>query len=62
MLECTEYCFLCVIIRYNNLSDASVVVNKIMEADDANWGYDAMEGTFVNMIEQGIIDPTKVNC
>ena len=40
--------------------DASVVVNKVLEADDVNFGYDAMEGEYVNMIEQGIIDPTKV--
>ena len=40
--------------------DASVVVNKVLEAEDVNYGYDAMEGVFVNMIEAGIIDPTKV--
>ena len=39
-----------------------MVVNKIIEAEDVNWGYDAMEGTYVNMIEAGIIDPTKVSC
>ena len=42
------------------LSDASVVVNKVLEAEDVNWGYDAMVGSYVNMIEAGIIDPTKV--
>ena len=42
--------------------DASVVVNKVIEADDDNYGYDAMEGIYVNMFEQGIIDPTKVCC
>merc|ERR1712096_365702 len=41
-------------------ADASVVVNKIIEADDSNYGFNAMEGTYVNMIEEGIIDPTKV--
>ena len=41
--------------------DASVVVNKVLEADDVNFGYDAMEGEYVNMIEQGIIDPTKAS-
>ena len=44
----------------NFLSDASVVVNKVLEAEDVNWGYDAMVGSYVNMIEAGIIDPTKV--
>ena len=43
-----------------SFSDASVVVNKVLEAEDVNWGYDAMVGSYVNMIEAGIIDPTKV--
>jgi len=47
-------------IAENAGADASVVVNKVIEAEDANYGYDAMEGNYVNMIEQGIIDPTKV--
>ena len=40
--------------------DASVIVNKVMEADDPNLGYDALNDVFVNMIDAGIIDPTKV--
>ena len=40
--------------------DASVIVNKVMEANDVNTGYDALNGEFVNMLEAGIIDPTKV--
>merc|ERR1712088_1057839 len=40
--------------------DASVIVNKVMEANDANTGFDALNGEFVNMLEAGIIDPTKV--
>merc|ERR1712038_586 len=47
-------------IAENAGADASVVVNKVLEADDVNFGYDAMNGEYVNMIEQGIIDPTKV--
>ena len=39
--------------------DASVIVNKVMEASD-NMGYDALNGNFVDMMEAGIIDPTKV--
>ena len=46
---------------YITILDASVVVNKVIEAEDVNYGYDAMEGTYVNMIEEGIIDPTKVS-
>ena len=40
--------------------DASVIVNKVTEAEDASTGYDALNDKFVNMIEAGIIDPTKV--
>ena len=40
--------------------DASVIVNKVIEANDTNTGYDAATGEFVNMLEAGIIDPTKV--
>ena len=40
--------------------DASVIVNKVQEANDRNLGYDALNGVFVNMIDAGIIDPTKV--
>ena len=40
--------------------DASVIVNKVQEAHDRNLGYDALNGVFVNMMDAGIIDPTKV--
>merc|ERR1712109_299211 len=33
--------------------DASVIVNKVIEANDANTGYDAASGEFVNMLEAG---------
>lgn len=35
------------------------MVEKILQAS-AEIGYDAMQGEFVNMVEKGIIDPTKV--
>lgn len=40
--------------------DASVIVNKIIESNDVAFGYDALKNEFVNMINSGIIDPTKV--
>ena len=40
--------------------DGSVVVGKILEQSDANFGYDAEDGKFVDMVKAGIIDPTKV--
>lgn len=36
------------------------MVGKILEQNDQFFGFDAYEGKYVNMIEQGIIDPTKV--
>merc|ERR1712045_697873 len=47
-------------IAENAGEDASVVVNKVMEASDRNYGFNAADGTYVNMLEAGIIDPTKV--
>lgn len=40
--------------------DGSVVVAKVFEGKD-NFGYDALNNEYVNMIEKGIIDPTKVS-
>jgi chaperonin GroEL len=37
-----------------------VVVGKILEKDQYNYGYDAQSGEYVNMMSKGIIDPTKV--
>lgn len=40
--------------------EGSLIVEKIMQSPP-DVGYDAMLGDFVNMVEKGIIDPTKVN-
>lgn len=39
--------------------DGSTVVAKI-ELASGDHGYDALNNEYVNMIEKGIIDPTKV--
>lgn len=39
--------------------EGSVVIAKVMEGKD-NFGYDAKSETYVDMLEQGIIDPKKV--
>uniref|UniRef100_A0A2K6EW26 60 kDa heat shock protein, mitochondrial n=1 Tax=Propithecus coquereli TaxID=379532 RepID=A0A2K6EW26_PROCO len=39
--------------------EGSLIVEKIMQSS-SDVGYDAMIGDFVNMVEKGIIDPTKV--
>jgi chaperonin GroEL len=40
--------------------DGSIVVGKLLDKDNANWGYDAQSGNYVDMLKAGIIDPTKV--
>ncbi|HOG44885.1 MAG TPA: chaperonin GroEL, partial [bacterium] len=40
--------------------DGSIVVNTVAKNKDEEWGFDAAKGEYKNMIEGGIIDPTKV--
>jgi chaperonin GroEL len=47
-------------IALNAGEDGSIVVGKILEKDQYNYGYDAQSGEYVNMMSKGIIDPTKV--
>jgi len=40
--------------------EGSVLVDKIVTKNDASFGYNVATGEFVDMIKNGIIDPTKV--
>jgi len=40
--------------------EASVVVNEVANSKDADFGYNASTETYGNLVEQGVIDPTKV--
>nr|BAL45644.1 heat shock protein 60 [Ulva pertusa] len=40
--------------------EGAVIVGKLLESDDQNWGFDAAKGQFCNMVDAGIIDPLKV--
>ena len=40
--------------------DGGVVVNTILKAEKANYGYDAGKDVYCDMMEAGILDPTKV--
>jgi chaperonin GroEL len=44
----------------NSGSDGSVVVGKLLDSKDHNWGYDAQKGEYTAMIKAGILDPAKV--
>lgn len=46
-------------IAENAGAEGSVIVQKVMELDD-NHGWNALTDTYGNMMEMGIIDPTKV--
>src|SRR5262249_7260789 len=47
-------------IAENSGTDGSIVVGKLLESKDANYGFDAQKGEFTDMIKAGILDPTKV--
>src|SRR6266852_8097473 len=47
-------------IATNAGEDGSVIVGKIVEKDQYNYGFDAQNGEYVDMVKKGIIDPTKV--
>jgi chaperonin GroEL len=46
-------------IAENSAADGGVVVSKMHEGS-GNFGFDAARGVYVDLIEAGIIDPTKV--
>ena len=46
-------------IVFNAGDEPSVVINKVLEGK-GNYGYNAQTGAYGDMIEMGILDPTKV--
>ena len=47
-------------IAYNAGTDGSIVVGKLLDQNDTNFGYDAAKGEFCDLVKAGIIDPVKV--
>ena len=47
-------------IVINAGEDGSVVVGKILDKDSYAYGFDAQTGKFGNLLNKGVIDPTKV--
>jgi chaperonin GroEL len=47
-------------IAENAGSDGAVVVGKLLESKDSNWGFDAQRMEYGDMVKAGVIDPTKV--
>jgi chaperonin GroEL len=46
-------------IAFNAGAEPSVVVNRVLEGQ-GNFGYNAATDTYADLVEQGVIDPTKV--
>ena len=47
-------------IAINAGEDGAVVAAKILEKATYTWGYDAQTGEYGDLIQKGIVDPTKV--
>ena len=47
-------------IVQNAGEEPSVILNKVLEGKD-NFGYNAADGSYGDMVEKGILDPTKVS-
>ena len=47
-------------IAFNAGLEGSVIVDKIVTSGKANYGFDAYNEVYTDMLEAGIVDPTKV--
>ena len=47
-------------IADNAGADGAVVIGKLSESKDVNFGFDAQTGEYKDLVKAGIIDPTKV--
>ncbi len=48
------------LIAGNAGADGSIVVGKLNDQDDPSFGFNAQTGAYVDLIKDGVIDPTKV--
>lgn len=47
-------------IAVNAGVDGSIVVGKLLESKDTNFGFNAQSGEYTDLVKAGIVDPTKV--
>jgi len=47
-------------IVQNAGEDGSLVVGKLLESGDYNWGFNAATGQYQDLVRAGVIDPAKV--
>ena len=49
------------IIASNSNQEGAVVLDQVRSNNSVNYGYDALRNDFADLVERGIIDPTKVS-
>ena len=47
-------------IAENAGEEGAVVLGKVLEAKDANYGFNALNSTYEDLVKGGVLDPTKV--
>lgn len=47
-------------ILENAGSPSDLIISKILDQDSTSWGFDASQGEYCDMIDTGVIDPSKV--
>jgi chaperonin GroEL len=47
-------------IAINAGADGSLVIGKLLEKSDYNWGFNAANGEYQDLVSAGVIDPAKV--
>jgi len=47
-------------IAENAGEEGAIVLGKVSEAKDANFGYNALTGEYEDLVKAGVLDPTKV--
>lgn len=47
-------------IVQNAGGEGSIVVEKVRQAKEQNFGYNALTDTYEDLVQAGVIDPTKV--
>lgn len=50
----------CRLIAENTGVDGDIVVDKLLAGSNTNWGFDAQNEIYCDLVDAGIIDPTKV--
>ncbi|HEY2804555.1 MAG TPA: chaperonin GroEL, partial [Gemmatimonadales bacterium] len=48
------------IITFNAGAEGSIIIEKVRESKEKNFGYNALTGEFEDLVAAGVIDPTKV--